>query len=119
MYMADGQSICGYANIEDWKLVLKADAELVLLRSKVRILEQREQQLTVQIQALEDQLDLSARQAGFLGEENARITRELIILDKKYQDERVKPRLGSPLAWSIAGVSTAALVGILLISAVD
>ena len=39
-----------------------------------------------------------------------KLTGDFIALDKKYQDERVKPRIGSPVAWSITA-AVAALAG--------
>lgn len=119
IYFIDGKSICGYADVEDWKLVLKSDAELVHLRNKVRFMEEFQSNQEGQLQSLNRQLDLSAEQAAVLGAENTQLTKDLIALDKKYQDERVKPQWGSTVAWSIAGISTAALAGILLISVVD
>lgn len=119
IYLVNGKTVCGYADINDWKLVLKSDAELVFLRNKVRFMEEYQSNLEAQLRSSGRQLELASQQAILLAGETDRLTEELVALDKKYQDERVKPRWGSWLAWSVAGVSTAALAGILLFSAAN
>lgn len=114
MYSVEGGTVCGYDDVEDWKLVLRSDAELVMLRGKVRVLEESETNLTLQVESLQEQVNLSQQQSAILSSENIRLTKELIALDKKYQEERVKPAWGSTLSWSIAGISTAALLGAII-----
>ena len=46
-----------------------------------------------------------------LVERNNKLTKDLIETDRKYQLERVKPRWGNPVAWSVAAVAAALLVG--------
>jgi hypothetical protein len=114
-----GEVVCGYESITQWKLVLKADAELLFLRAKVRLLENLQIQLKQQLGAIRGQQVIAANEADMFQKENDRLTKELIALDKKYQEERVKPQWGSPVAWSIAGVSTAILLGVMINSLMD
>jgi hypothetical protein len=106
-----GVDVCGYDDIEDWKKVLVIDVEVVHLRTQLKneqdkgidLLEMKKLHLA-EIQALSDSQKT-------LTEQNSKLTQDLIALDEKYQNERVKPMLGSPIAWTIAAVSTSILVG--------
>lgn len=111
--------VCGYEDLEDWKSVLRADAELTLLREKLKSEKAASEQVAIQLQAAI--AEAGAREHGetILKEQNDKLTKDLIKLDEKYQTERVKPAWGSPIAWTIAGVSTAILAGFVVHSLVD
>lgn len=114
-----GKEVCGYENLEDWKRVLEADAELTHVRNQLK----NEKAL---VDAVSKQRDLLISQvAKYMDSQLAltthadKLTQDMIALDKKYQDERVKPRWGSPVAWTIAAVSTSILAGFVISSALD
>lgn len=117
--IAVGGLVCGYENIEDWKTVLRADAELTDLRERLKSEQQRSALLTEQLDQAVKEAVARAGAESVLKTQNTKLTNDLIALDEKYQKERVKPTWGSPVAWTIAGVSTAMLAGILLIKIVD
>lgn len=120
MYIIPGVgTVCGYTDIDDWKTILKVDAELVSNRTLLAKEKERTANLTLQVKTLEGQVGTCEDNQRVLVERSSKLTTDLIALDKKYQNERVKPRWGSPLAWTIAGVSTSILAGIFLKSVLD
>ena len=110
IYKVGGQEICGFT-FEEWKEVLRADAELVHVRNLLEKEKTRTELLREQIDAFKKQIEEYAKSQALLLERNEKLTADLISLDKKYQDERVKPRLGSPVAWTITAVAVAVLGG--------
>lgn len=114
VYKTTAGDLCGYLNIEDWKLVLKADAELVHLRIQLRSEAERAALLTLQLTELKGQVATYANSQSILVQRNGDLTKQLLDLDLKYQQERVKPTWGSPIAWTIAAVSTSILAGVLV-----
>ena len=113
IYKVGGVDICGYS-FEEWKTVLEADAELVHVRVELKNEERRSASLALQVEALQDQVDVYAKSQALLVEREGKLTRDLISCDKRYQDERVKPRLGSPVAWSLTTIAVAVLGGFIL-----
>ena len=114
VYKTTVGDVCGYLNIEDWKLVLKADAELVHLKIQLRNDGERAALLVLQLAELRKQVETYANSQSILVQRNSDLTKQLLDLDLKYQQERVRPSWGSPLAWTIAGVSTSILAGVLI-----
>lgn len=112
-------TICGYASIDDWKVVLEADAELVLRREQAKKEAARADALDLQVRSLQAQVQTYARTQVVLVERTEKLTLDLIALDKKYQDERARPSWGSPVAWTLAAVSTSLLAGMLLAELTD
>jgi hypothetical protein len=110
--------ICDYT-IERWKLVLKADVELVHLRSKLKKILARSAELSKQVEILQGQIDVHGETRKILVEREAKLTKDLIDLDRKYQLERVKPRWGNPVAWGVAAVSVALLGGYIVNDVLD
>jgi hypothetical protein len=109
-----GGQVCGFENIDDWKLVLKADADLTDARAKLKNEQAVEADLIKQRDLLNVQLAAYADSQSILIARHNKLTDDLIALDKKYQEERVKPQWGNPIAWTIAAVSTAVLLGVVL-----
>lgn len=114
----DGREMCAYT-LEQWISVLKADSlishhyvMLGKLEEKVAILEGQKIDFQKQISALTANNKL-------LITSNDKLRTDLIETDRKYQNERVRPRWGSPLAWTVAAVSTAVLAGFVLEKALD
>lgn len=112
-------TICGYANVEDWKAVLEVDAELVLRREQAKKEAARADALDLQVKSLQAQVQTYARTQVMLVERTEKLTVDLIALDKKYQNERVRPSWGSPVAWTLAAVTTSLLAGMLLSDLTD
>jgi hypothetical protein len=111
--------VCGFVKLEDWKIVLDADSELFAKREELRLERLRTTDLTIQVEALDGQVKVYAGVQKFVVERNDKLFADLLSLDEKYQNERVKPRWGSPLAWGTAAVSLAVLGGFLLASAIN
>jgi hypothetical protein len=114
VYRTAAGEVCGFLDIADWKTVLKVDAEVVHLREQLRIEAERTANLTLQLTELKSQTTVYANSQSILVQRNGDLTKQLLDLDLKYQKERVKPTWGNPLAWTIAGVSTSILAGVLL-----
>ena len=110
--------LCGYT-LGEWKLVLKADAELFHLRERLKKELVRSSQLSVQNIALQGQVTAYKSNQDVLGQRNKELTEQLIELDRKYQNERVKPRWGDPLAWTAAGIATSLLAGFFIKDLLD
>lgn len=119
VYKTTAGDVCGYLNIEDWKTVLRVDAEVVHLREQLRIEAERNAALTIQLTELKGQIATYANSQSILVQRNTDLTNQLLDLDLKYQKERAKPSWGSPIAWTIAGVSTSLLAGVLIASALN
>ena len=119
VYKTTTGEVCGFLNIEDWKLVLKADAELVHSRIQLKNEGERAALLTLQLTELKGQVATYANSQSILVQQSVALTKQLLDLDLKYQQERVKPTWGSPLAWTIAGVSTSILAGVLIAGLVN
>lgn len=114
VYVTAAGEVCGYLAIDDWKTVLRADAELVHRRTQQQLLVERTTLMDQQIAALREQFEAQTSSRAILIDHNAKLTKKILELDVKYQDERTKSGWGDPLAWTIAGVSTSILVGFLL-----
>lgn len=114
----DGREMCAYT-LEQWISVLKADALISHQYVIIGKLEEKVEVLTEQQIDFRKQIAALAANEQLLIDHNNKLTQDLIDLDKKYQYERVKPRWGSPLAWTLAGVSTAVLAGFVLHEALD
>jgi len=113
-----GMQGCVYT-LAQWKLVLKADAELFSKRILLDKEKERSAILEEQKIDLHKQVKLYTTNQDLLLVRNNKLTQDLIDLDKKYQNERVKPRWGSPIAWTVAAVSTGLLVGLLVEKSLD
>jgi len=119
VYKTTGGDVCGYLNIEDWKSVLRADAELVHARVRLTKEVERVTLLTLQLAELEGQVAIHASSQSIVVQRNSDLTKQLVDLGLKYQQERAKPSFGSPLAWTLAGVSTSLLAGFLISSLIN
>ncbi len=112
-------TICGYVNIDDWKAVLEVDAELIHQRVVAKKEGERAANLALQVTSLQDQVATYAKSQALLVARTDKLSSDLIALDKKYQLERVKPMWGSPVAWTVAAISTSLLAGMLVARALD
>jgi len=118
VYKADGKEICGYT-LEEWKAVLEVDRKMVLDKKLLEDEKKRTAALGLQVDSLKEQVAIYASNQETLVDRNTQLTKDLIDTDKKYQNERVKPRWGSPLAWTVAAVSTSVLAGIVVKEVLD
>lgn len=106
-------------DLEEWKRVLKTN---VTYMSKVRLLHYetlKTLSLENQKSALQISLKAMAESQQVLTIRVDKLTVDIIDLDKKYQYERVKPRWGNPVAWTVAAVSASILVGFVTQQALD
>jgi hypothetical protein len=108
--LAGGVKACGYS-LAEWKLVLKADAELVHLRETDVFRRKKAAELSAQVQGLEEALSACGDSTKAIFARSTELSAQLIALDAKYQDEIVKPRWGSALSWAIAGAAISVLAG--------
>jgi len=114
-----GKEVCGYATIEEVRALYAADAELHGARAKLLNLD-----LKIKVQA-EQVADLRLAVSEFrsaievIDARSAKLTKDLLETDLKYQKERVKPRFGNALPWGVAGVASALLVGFVARSVVE
>ncbi len=113
----DVGTICGYADVADWKRVLEVDAELVHQRVVAKQAGERASNLALQVTSLQGQIVTYAKSQELLLARTEKLSVDLIALDKKYQDERVKPRWGSALAWGVAAVASSLLAGVVIAKA--
>jgi len=114
----DGVEFCRLT-LDDWKKVLATNA---VLTNKTRLLHYegiRSQELENQKTALQNSLEAMANSQKILADRVDKVTADLIATDKKYQNERVKPRLGSPLAWTITAAAVALTTGFVVKDALD
>lgn len=113
VYQVAGGEICGYT-MDEWKVVLRADAELVSTRILLAKEKARANSLSYQVGDLRNALEVYAENQKLLVANMNKLTTDLIACDKDLQDERVKPRIGSPVAWTIAAAVAVMFGGYLL-----
>lgn len=106
--------VCGYTSIDDVKAIYDLDSEVFALRQLVKEGEQRSVDLQVKVDALAGQNARLRVALDVVQDRNKDLERRYLELDKKYQDEAAEPRWGSPVAWTIAGLSLAALLGVVV-----
>lgn len=117
--LADGRAVCGYVveqadgteTLDRWKEVLRVDAELVVLRHQDGLRRRKLAELSVQASAAVVALEAAERALEVVELRNADLTRQLVETDRKYQNERVKPRLGGGWGWAAAGLFAVGLAG--------
>ena len=106
-------------SLEDWKTVLRVGVSLeatsvLLEREKTKV-----EALETQKTALQKSLAAMADSQKILVVRVDKLTDDHNELDKKYQNERVKPRLGNPLAWTITAAAVALVTGFIVKEALD
>lgn len=126
IYTVGDLEICGYRYKglpdpadEDWNKVLAADAELVHSREGLKNEERRSAALAQQIRLLTTQNKTYAESQSLLVARTDKLTKDVIAMNLKYENERAKPRLGSPVAWTVAAVVTAVLIGFVVKDRLD
>jgi hypothetical protein len=115
---ASKKDLCGLT-LEEWTRVLKTNATLV---SKTRLLKYerfKTGSLERQKTALQTSLEAMADSQKVLTERVDKLTVDLIAKDEKYQNERVKPRLGNPIAWTITATVVALATGFVIKEVLD
>jgi len=112
--LSAGIQACAFIDLEDWKLVLKADRELTFQRMMAKKMDERADNLSLQVATLEGQVAALENVQVLLADRNEELTRELIESDRLLQEERSKPQWGSTAAWTAFGVSTSVLLGFVL-----
>ena len=117
--LSSGKEICGFTAEVCFSSVLTVDLDLVHEKKQLKNEKARSVELAKQVNSLQDQIDVHAETRKLLEERGADLTKELIAKDKELQEERVKPRWGNPIAWTVAAVATAILGGFIIKGAVD
>lgn len=97
-----GGEVCGYRDIEDWRTVARADAELVACRAQEEPERRRADLMAAQVADLRLAVEAERRAGEIQEADRSRLRADLIALDRKYQDERVKPRVGGGAAWAVS-----------------
>ncbi len=95
------------------------DAELFSSRKQLKLKDQKIGLLEGQKIDFQKQIEALTANNKLLITSNDKLRTDLIETDRKYQNERVKPRWGSPVAWTIAAVSVAVLAGFVTQEALD
>ena len=105
-----GEQVCAYTLLE-WQEVSKFDAELVSKRRLLSYADLRFGTIVDQRDLLIEQVKAYAENQALLIKREDKLVADVIAKDRELQYERVKPRWGNPVAWTIAAVSTALLAG--------
>ncbi len=109
--LKDGREVCGWLTEDEVKTAYRADAELVQCREQLDTHSERIESLNLQLGATTTALIAERRSTEVLKERNTELTADLIEMNRKYENERVKPRWGSPIAWTTAAILGAGLLG--------
>ena len=107
---ASGVQVCAYT-LKEWQEVSKFDAELVSKRRLLSYTDLRFDTIVNQKTLLIEQIKACSANQALLIKREDKLVADVIAKDRKLQYERVKPRWGNPVAWTIAAVSTVLLVG--------
>ncbi len=93
------------------KLIYKADSELLLLRKKIPLLEDKIYLLRSSVEHMTEAAELERNSKEELSKRLDRLTRQLIESDRRLQFELARPKWGSYIAWGVAVAVTAVLAG--------
>lgn len=116
LYEVGGREVCGYDDIEQWKLVLEADLRLSLLEDQLKNEQEKSKKLTTQVDLLSGQLSTCSSSQDLLQARVRVLTSSLTELDQKYQRAIAK---SSPLPWLLTGAAVAFLGGMVLVLSLD
>lgn len=105
-----GKTLCGYT-LPEVKALYKADSELVELRQKKIVLEQKVMAQESMIEKIQRQLELGLSNVRLVTTRNGELTQQLLETDRVLQQERARPMWGSYVAWGVAVAISAAFVG--------
>ena len=111
VYDTQAGPVCGYDDIDDVRDLYRFDAELVLRRQETQLMSARGALLSLQVRSLESAVSALQTANVALGARVDVLVNEAVSQNEKYENERAKPRFGSALAWTTAGVAVALLVG--------
>jgi hypothetical protein len=101
-------------DFENFKLLLKFEADHQACIWKQIETDERDDQLKEQVDALRNVVKLHEASIGDLRAENDRLFKQWSEENKLRHEAENKPQLGSWIAWSVAGVSTAVLAGFII-----
>lgn len=113
-----GKDLCGLT-LDEWKRVLQTNRTLEHKNKLLYAEHQKSFLLEQQGILLKQQLEASQANEQLLIVHTKKLTTDIIALDKKYQNERVKFRLGDKWAWTVSAVSASILLGVLADKAFD
>jgi len=101
---------CTY-DLEQVKLLYKADSELLLLRQKIPLLVDKVFLLRSSVEHMTEAAELEKNSKDTLSKRLDQLTKQLIESDRRLQLEIAKPKWGSYIAWGVAVVVTASFAG--------
>lgn len=107
---AFGVQVCAYT-LKEWQEVSRFDAELVSKRRLLSYTDMRFDAIVNQKTLLIEQIKACSANQALLIKREDKLVADIIAKDKELQYERVKPRWGNPVAWTVAAVSAVLLVG--------
>jgi hypothetical protein len=121
-----GKEICGYEykgladpSDEDWNKVLAADSELVMVREGLKKEREMTSNLEGQVVLLRDQVKIIGDSQSLIIAERSRLSRDLLEMNRKYENCRAKPSIGSPIAWGLALIGFSLAGGMALSRVID
>lgn len=109
----NGEDLCGL-DFAEWQRLLKTNAALASARRLLQYEQDRIKVLADQKVAMKKQIEAFVNSQEVMTMHIDKLTKDHIALDKKYQYEREKPRLGNYVGWTVAAVATVILGGVLI-----
>lgn len=117
--LEDGRRVCGWIvleadgteTLEQWREVLRADAELAMRRDQDAARDAKVVELEGQVEDLRAAAAAAARALEVLRTRNAELTAIAIKTDRSLQECQVRPRWGTTLSWGTAATAAALLLG--------
>ena len=108
-----GGFICGYRTIDEVRSLYLADVDLAELRALVPILRRQLAASAESHRAAAARADAESVARAALEGRRAALVTAYLDLDRRYQSERVRPRIGGRWGWTVAaalGVTLLAVV---------
>ena len=105
-----GEEACAYRTIEEVRALYLADVELVERRATEPLLRRQIAALTEAHRQAAARADAEAVARAALEERRAVLVTSYLDLDRRYQAERVRPRIGGRWGWTVAAALGATLL---------
>ena len=117
--LADGRTVCGYVvaladgteQLDQWRDVLRADAELAELRVAVDLQRRRAAELAAAVVDVSSAVEACRLARAVYERRVGELTDYALERDRLYQEERIKPRIGGRWGWYAAGAVALAFGG--------
>lgn len=105
-------TVCGYADLEQWKAVLRADAELTHQRELAAAAAKEAAAEHARAEALADALVIREGADKYMRDRLEETRRHLEERDRLYQKERARPRWGTWISWGVAAIAVGVAGGV-------